>query len=61
MKNFKWIFWVVAAVLALSAAVAAIVVFRNEIVDLCVDIKDKVQKKKAALFTHEEYADFADV
>lgn len=61
MKDFKWIFWAIAAVLALAAAITAIMIFRNEIVDLCVDVKDKLQEKKSALFTHEEYADYADV
>lgn len=61
MKDFKWIFWAIAAVLALAAAITAIVIFRNEIVDLCVDIKEKLQEKKSAFFAHQEFADYDDV
>ncbi len=61
MKELKWIFWLVAALLAMAAAVTAIIVFRNELIDLCIDLKGKLQEKKAALFTKEEYADYADV
>ena len=61
MKELKWIFWLVAAFLAMAAAVTAIIVFRNELIDLCIDLKTKLQEKKTELFTKEEYADYADV
>lgn len=59
MKGIKLILCIVCAVVAIGAAVAAIVLFRNQIADFFADVKAKVDEKK--LKKNGEFADFADV
>ena len=59
MKGYKLILCAVCAFVTVVAAVTAIVIFRNEIVDFFADIKEKVDIKKFR--RNGEYADYADM
>ena len=53
--------WVIAicAFIGVAAAITAIYIFRNEIADFFVDIKEKIDFKK--LRRKDDFDDFADV
>ena len=59
MKENKLLLWLVCAAVAVLAAATTIYIFRNEIIDYCSEVKDKLDKKR--LHRNGEYADFADV
>ena len=59
MKGYKLILCAVCAFVTVVAAVTAIVIFRNEIIEFFADIKEKVDFKK--LRRNGEYADYADM
>ena len=59
MKGNKLILCAVGAFVAVAAAVTAIVIFRNEIADFFVDIKDKIDFKRFR--RNGEFADYADM
>ena len=59
MKGCKLIICAVAAGVALIAAVTAIIIFRNEIIDFVVGLKDSIEDKHFSRRT--EYADYADM
>ena len=59
MKGHKLILCVVCACVAIAAAVTAIIIFRNEIAELFVDLKSKIDEKK--LQHNGEFADYADI
>ena len=59
MKGYKLILCAVCAFVTVVAAITAIVIFRNEIVDFFADIKEKVDIKKFR--RNGEYADYADM
>jgi len=59
MKGNKLLVCVICTVVAVAAAVAAIVIFKKEIADFFVDIKDRVDIKKFR--RNGEYADYDDI
>ena len=59
MKGNKLLLCAICAFITVAAAITAIIVFRNEIADLFVEIKDKVDIKK--IRRNGEYADYADM
>jgi len=59
MKGYKLMLCAACAFITVIAAITAIVIFRNEIIDFVVDVKDKVGCK--ILRRNGEYADYADV
>ena len=59
MKGNKLLLCAICAFITIAAAITAIIVFRNEIADLFVEIKDKVDIKK--IRRNGEYADYADM
>ena len=60
MKGSKLILCAVCAFVTVAAAITAIIIFRNEIVCLITEIKDRVEEVK--LFRRGgEFDDFADV
>ncbi|NLA87644.1 MAG: hypothetical protein GX847_10290 [Clostridiales bacterium] len=61
MKFCKLIFIAVAALVAVAAAITAIVYFKDEILELLADVKNKIDQKKSMLFHSNEYTDYADI
>jgi len=59
VKGNKLLLCAICAFITVAAAITAIIVFRNEIADLFVEIKDKVDIKK--IRRNGEYADYADM
>ena len=59
MKQNKLLLCAICAFVTVAAAVTAIIIFRNEIADLFVEIKEKVDIKKFR--RNGEYADYADM
>ena len=59
MKGFKLVICIVCAFVAIAAAVAAIVIFRNQIADFFLDMKSKIDEKK--IQSNGEFEDYADV
>lgn len=59
MKGFKLILCIVCAIVAIAAAVTAIVVFKNQIAEFCIDVKSKIDEKKVR--NNGEFADYADI
>ena len=60
MKGYKLILCALCAFVTVVAAVTAVIVFRNEIADFFVEVKDKFEDKK--WFRKDgEFADYADV
>ena len=60
MKSYKWLIMAIAFVVAIAAVVTAIALFKEEIIDTIIRVKDKV-KSKTPLFSNDELNDFADV
>jgi len=60
MKCCKNVFYVVCALTAIIAAIAAIVIFKNEIMDLLAELRTKIEEQKL-FHRNGEYADYADV
>lgn len=59
MRGSKLLICAVCALIAVVAAITAIVVFRKQIVEFLVDVKEKIDINK--LRHNGEYADYADV
>jgi hypothetical protein len=59
MHGKKLIICAVGAGIALIAAVTAIIIFRNEIIDFFLGLKDAIEDKKFSRRT--EFADYADM
>ena len=60
MKCCKNVFFLIVALTAIIAAIAAVVVFKNEIVYLLAELKAKIEEYKL-FHRNGEYADYADV
>ena len=59
MKAHKLLLCAVCAFVTVAAAVTAIIIFRNEIADFFVEVKERIDLSK---FRHNgEYADYADM
>ena len=62
MKGHKLIICAIGAAIAIVAAVTAIVIFRNEITEFFMDMRERVEKvSHKVLRRNGEYADYADV
>jgi hypothetical protein len=61
MNNNKWIFVAIAVFSAVAAVITTIIIFRQEIMECLLDLKDKIDQKKTTLFNKEEFSDYADV
>jgi len=59
MKGKTLLLCAIFAFIAIVAGITAFILFRNEIVDFFVDVKDKVDLKKFR--RNGEYADYADM
>ena len=59
MKGHKLILCAICAFVTITAAITAIIIFRNEIAELFVDIKSRFDEKK--LQHNGEFADYADM
>ena len=59
MKGNKLILCAVCAFVTVVAAVTAVVLFRNEIAEFFVDVKEKIDFKRFR--RNGEYADYADM
>jgi len=59
MNGKKLLLCAVCAFVTVAAAITAIIVFRNEIAELFVDVKDKIDVKRFR--RNGEYADYADM
>ena len=60
MKSKKLLLCAVCAFVTVAAAVTALIIFRNEIGDFFVDIKEKIDFKRFRR-NNGEYADYADM
>lgn len=61
MKLCKLVFVAAATIFAVAAAIAAIVYFKDELLDLFSDAMKKFDQKKSMLFHSNEYTDYADI
>ena len=65
MKGNKLLICVICTFVAVATAVTAIIIFRKQIADFFVDIKERVDIKSKVDFKkfrrNGEYADYADV
>ena len=62
MKGSKLILCAVCACITIIAAATAMVIFRHEISEFFIDVRDKVEKAGGKILRRNgEYADFADV
>ena len=61
MKLGKLIILAAAALVAVAAAIAAIVYFKDEILELLADLRKKIDNKKSMIFHNDEYTDYADI
>lgn len=59
VKDLKFIFKIVAAVMVISAAVCTVMIFRKELAGLLSSFKQKLQEKKNSCCG--DFADFDDV
>jgi len=59
MKGNKLLLCAVCVFVTVIAAITAISIFRNEIADFFVDIKDRIDVKRFR--RNGEYADYADI
>ena len=59
MKGNKLLLCAICAFVTVVAAITAIIIFRNEIAEFFVDVKDKIDIKKFR--RNGEYADYADM
>ena len=61
MKLGKLILYAAAALVAVAAAIAAVVYFKDEILELLADVRKKIDNKKSMIFHNGEYTDYADI
>ena len=59
MKGNKLLLCAICAFVTVVAAITAIIIFRNEIAEFFVDVKEKIDISK--LRRNGEYADYADM
>jgi len=59
MKGSKLILCAVCAFVAVVAAITAVVIFRNQIAEFFVDVKDRIDINRFR--RNGEYADYADM
>jgi len=59
MKGHKLILTAICVFVTVVAAITAIIIFRNEIAELFVDVKSKIDEKR--ILHNGEYSDYADV
>ena len=59
MNGNKLLLCAICAFVTIVAAITAIVIFRNEITEFFMDVKDKIDIKKFR--NNGEYADYADM
>jgi len=59
MDGKKLLLTAVCAFVAVAAAITAILIFRNEIAEFFVDVKDKIDIRRFR--RNGEYADYADM
>jgi undecaprenyl pyrophosphate phosphatase UppP len=51
----------IAAILAVAAAIAAVVYFKDEILEILADIRKSLDQKTTKIFHNSEYTDYADI
>ena len=61
MKSTKNIITIIAAVVSVAAVVTTIIVFRKQIAEGFVKVKNAIEAKIKKIKTPDEYEDFADV
>ena len=62
MKGSKLVLCAVCAIITIVAAAAAIAIFRDEIVGMFLEVKERVEKAGSKiLHKNGEYTDYADV
>ena len=61
MREHKLVFYAIGAFVALFAAVTAIVVFKNEIADFFLTLKEKFDDRRSRSRCTGEFSDYADV
>ena len=59
MKGTKLLLCAVCAFVTVVAAITAIIIFRNEIAEFFIDVKEKIEINKFR--RNDEYADYADI
>jgi hypothetical protein len=59
MRTHKLLITAIGCGIALIAAVTAIIIFKNEIIDFFIGLKDTIEDKRFSRRT--EYADYADM
>ena len=59
MKGQKLIISAICVFVTVAAAVTAIIIFRNEIAELFVDVKSKIDEKRVR--HNGEFSDYADM
>ncbi len=60
-SNIKTIIMIIGAVVAVAAIVTLAVIYRDRLVSVCGDIRDKITAKKNKIIHADEFADYADV
>ena len=61
MKSTKNIITIIAAVVSVASVVTTIIVFRKQIAEGFVKVKNAIEAKIKKIKTPDEYEDFADV
>ena len=59
MNGKKVLLTAICAFVAIAAAITAIIIFKSEIIEFFVEVKDKIDAKR--FHRNGEYADFADM
>ncbi len=61
MKKTRTIIAIIAAAVIIGAAVAALIIYREEISNFFTDLRDKLCAKKETVPPKDEFDDYADV
>ena len=61
MKFCRLVIVAIGAILAVAAAIAAVVYFKDEILEIVADMGKKIDQKKSMIFHNSEYTDYADI
>lgn len=61
MKLGRLVIFAITAVLAVSAAITAVVFFKEEIMEFLSDVKKRLDHDKTMIFHSNEYTDYADI
>jgi undecaprenyl pyrophosphate phosphatase UppP len=51
----------IATIIAVAAAIATIVYFKDEILEILSDVRKKFDQKTTRIFHNSEYTDYADI